>query len=107
MRTLPIAALLVATASTIAAAPAGSAGEGIGLEGCGARADVVSWLAQNFGEMPLVRGVQGDGRLFELYAGKTGATWTVVVTEPGGESCIVSEGTSLELLPEEGRQPVA
>jgi hypothetical protein len=107
MRTLLVTAFLAVAASTVVAAPVAPAEDEIGLDGCGARADVVSWLAQNFGEAPLVRGVQGDGRLFELYAGKAGATWTVVVTEPGGESCIVSEGTSLELLPQEGRQPVA
>jgi hypothetical protein len=104
MRTLVVAAF---AAAALAAGRPALGEDGIGAEGCGARADVATWLARHFEEAPLARGVQGDGRLFELYAGKAGATWTVVVTDPAGESCIVSEGTSLEVLPHDTRSPIA
>ena len=45
-----------------------------------------------------MRGQQGDGHLLEIYAAKTGDSWTVVVTDPSGESCIMSEGIELELV---------
>jgi hypothetical protein len=78
----------------------------IGFEGCGSHGSVTRWLSRRFSETPFARGLQGDGRLFELYMAKEGATWTVVVTDPAGESCIVTEGTALEVLPH-GAGPVA
>ena len=54
----------------------------VGFRGCGSHAAVGRWLKHNFAETPFVRGLQGDGRLFELYMAKQGSTWTVVVTDP-------------------------
>lgn len=94
--------------NVVAPPPAASDGdEDVGFRGCGSHAAVARWLAGNFAELPMARGVQGDGRLFEIYMAKEGATWTVVVTSPAGESCIVTEGTSMELLPGAGSGPVA
>lgn len=87
--------------------PAADGDEDVGFRGCGSHAAVARWLAGNFAELPMARGVQGDGRLFEIYMAKEGATWTVVVTSPAGESCIVTEGTSMELLPGAEGGPVA
>lgn len=81
--------------------------EDVGFRGCGSHAAVVRWLAGTFSEKPMARGVQGDGQILEIYMAKEGATWTVVVTDPSGESCIVSEGTSMELLPAEPSGPMA
>lgn len=78
----------------------------VGFRGCGSHAAVGRWLKHNFAETPFVRGLQGDGRLFELYMAKQGSTWTVVVTDPAGESCILTEGTSMDVLPQ-GAGPVA
>ena len=35
----------------------------------------------------------------QIFASKTGQTWTVVLTTPAGLSCIVAEGTRWENLP--------
>jgi hypothetical protein len=78
-------------------AAAGS-GEDVGFRGCGSHAEVSGWLARQFGETPYLRGLQGDGRTVEIYAARSGTSWTIVVTDPGGQSCIASEGTQLELL---------
>ena len=78
----------------------------VGFEGCGSHAAVSRWLSHNFTETPLARGLQGDGRLYELYMAKAGATWTVVVTDPAGESCIVTEGSSMEVLPHGVKGPM-
>jgi hypothetical protein len=117
MRHVMVAALLSLTLAAPAAAdPAGPAvsahpgkalDEDVGFRGCGSHAAVARWLAGNFAEKPLARGLQGDGRLFELFMAKDSGTWTVVVTDSSGESCIVTEGTSLELLPEGASGPVA
>jgi hypothetical protein len=64
--------------------------------GCGLRPDLARWLAENFAEMPMVRGLEVNGNLFELFSEARGATWSAVLTTPAGLSCIVSGGTHLE-----------
>jgi hypothetical protein len=64
--------------------------------GCGLRPDLARWLAENFAEMPMVRGLEANGNLFELFSEARGATWSAVLTTPAGLSCIVSGGTDLE-----------
>lgn len=71
----------------------------VGFRGCGTRNEVADWLDRTFGEKPFASGIQGDGRLFELFAASHGETWTVVITDPDGESCIMTEGTQFELAP--------
>ncbi|HMR30742.1 MAG TPA: hypothetical protein PKA13_19035 [Geminicoccaceae bacterium] len=98
-----------AVADPVSNPPVAGAGaeEDVGFRGCGSHGAVARWLAGQFAETPMARGVQGDGRLFEIYMARQGSTWTVVVTDPAGESCIVTEGTSFELLPLEVNGPVA
>ena len=96
-----------AIGGALAVPPRAAADEEVGFHGCGSHAAVTRWLSGSFAEAPAVRGVQGDGHLFEVYMAKRGATWTVVVTSPAGESCIVNEGTSLEVLTPAGDGPVA
>lgn len=110
MRHVVLAALSFALAVPALAEPVAVdplADNDIGFRGCGSHAAISSWLSRNFAEAPLARGLQGDGRLFELYMAKQGATWTVVVTDAAGESCIVTEGDSMEVLPHEATGPVA
>lgn len=104
---LPAAADPMAAGTVVVPPSAPPAGEDVGFRGCGTHAAVTRWLAGNFAEKPLARGVQGDGQLLEIYIAKEGSTWTVVVTDPSGASCIVTEGTSFELLPQEVGGPVA
>ncbi len=101
---LAFACLLPLYAGDLAAEPVDP---GTLTDGCGTRAAVARWLAERFAEHPFARGLQGDGLLFELYANDTGATWTVVVTDTEGMSCVVGEGTSLEVLPSGAKGPVA
>lgn len=105
MRAWVVAVTPLAIAAVIA--PMAAAGAEVGFRGCGSRADVTDWLDRTFGEKPLARGLQGDGRVYELFAAAGGVTWTVVVTAPDGESCILSEGTGLELSPADKPGPVA
>ena len=116
MRHVVPAAVLVLTALPALADPAvaplpptddSAADADVGFRGCGSHAAVARWLARTFAETPLARGLQGDGRLFELYMAKEGSTWTVVITDPAGESCILTEGTSMDVLPHGAPRPVA
>ncbi|HET6466962.1 MAG TPA: hypothetical protein VFG43_01165 [Geminicoccaceae bacterium] len=68
---------------------------------------IAEQLAQGFAERPVAFGIQGDGSLLQIFASKTGETWTVVLTKPSGRSCIVAEGVGWESLPQPADGPVA
>ena len=59
-------------------------------------------LSKGYSERPVAFGVQGDGSLMQIFASKEGNTWSVVLTNPSGVSCIVADGVRWESLP---RQP--
>lgn len=83
-RTLALFALL----ATGAAAPAASAQEDLM---CAPRDEVAHQLGVQFSETPVSRGVTGDGMLLELFASPQG-TWTAVLSDAAGISCLVSGG---------------
>jgi hypothetical protein len=58
---------------------------------CAPRAAIVAKLAASYGEVTVGRGVTSNGALMEMFVGPK-ATWTIVVTRPGGLSCIAGVG---------------
>lgn len=58
---------------------------------CAPRDEVVKQLGAQFSETPVSRGLTGDGMLLEVFASPQG-TWTAVLSEPTGVSCLVSGG---------------
>lgn len=58
---------------------------------CAPRDEVVKQLGLQFSETPVSRGLTGDGMLLEVFASPQG-TWTAVLSEPTGVSCLVSGG---------------
>jgi hypothetical protein len=71
----------LATASTASAQTA-----------CLAHDKLVDMLDGRYSERPVAAGLDVGGRLFEVFAAKDGATWTMVVTTPQGASCVVAVG---------------
>ncbi len=65
---------------------------------CGARDPIVEKLRQVHDERRRVEAVTAAGTLMEIFVSPAG-TWTVLITAPGGPSCLVSSG--------EGWRPVA
>ena len=63
--------------------------------------DLTWFLREQYAEVPVARGVGGDGTLVTVFAAKTTGTWRIALTDPMGVSCIIAEGTGFELLPEE------
>ena len=61
--------------------------------------ELVQFLAENFAEVPMARGLSDGGVLVTVFAGKNGNTWTLAITQPSGVSCILSAGESFEFLP--------
>ena len=58
---------------------------------CGSREGILKQLARTHAESPLNIGVTDEGGLLEVLTGPTG-TWSMIVSFPGGETCLVAQG---------------
>ena len=65
---------------------------------CGDRAAIVERLHKEFSEQPFSVGLANSGTLVEVFASKAG-TWTILVTQPGGTSCLVAAGDNWQAVP--------
>ena len=59
---------------------------------CSPRTDVIGHLAKKFGEAPVAIGVTNKGGLIEVLTTGDGNTWTIIVSQPNGTSCMVAAG---------------
>lgn len=59
---------------------------------CQARDSLAKLLEERFTERPVAAGLEAGGRLIELFASAESATWTIVMTMPAGESCVIAVG---------------
>lgn len=67
---------------------------------CGKRADIVKMLTGKYKEVPRALAIAGQSNLLEVYASATGS-WTILITQPRGATCIVAAGQSWEEIPEQ------
>jgi hypothetical protein len=81
-----VAALGIST--TAVAAPAN----------CAARADLLNELAKRFSEAPIAAGLANNGALVEVLTSDSGATWTILISQPDGKSCLVAAGEEWQPL---------
>ena len=59
---------------------------------CDKRAKVLGHLAQKYREAPVAVGVTNSGGLVEVLTTGDGNTWTIIVSNPNGMSCLVAAG---------------
>ena len=62
---------------------------------CSTRERALDFLAERYGESPVAAGVTSTGKLIELLRSGPGAaadTWTIVITDPKGLTCLLSAG---------------
>ena len=69
---------------------------------CAPRDVVITRLAERYGEVLRSAGLNSNGNLVETYASLEAATWTVVISDPAGRSCVVAAGTAFEIFGEPG-----
>ena len=65
---------------------------------CGERAKLMPHLEQKFSERPIAMGLTAKGAVLEVLTSPSGS-WTFLVTEPSGRTCLVASGESWESLP--------
>lgn len=68
---------------------------------CDTRDHVVAHLAERYGETRRAIGIAGEGAVMELFAAETTGTWTITVTLPDGQMCLVASGAAYEAVTEE------
>lgn len=66
---------------------------------CGQRTTVLDYLSAKYAEKPVAMGVAANGGLIEVLTSNEGSTFTIIVTMPEGETCMVAAGESWESLP--------
>ncbi len=59
---------------------------------CNPRTDVLGHLAKKYGEAPVAIGVTNKGGLVEVLTTGDGNTWTIIVSQPNGTSCMIAAG---------------
>ncbi len=65
---------------------------------CGNHKLVTDNLQQTYSETPVSIGVTVSGSVVEVYASPQG-TWTMLITQPDGLSCLIAAGKDWENLP--------
>jgi hypothetical protein len=63
---------------------------------CADRTLVVQRLADKYGETLKSMGLHQDNRLLEIYASDTTGTWTILVSKPDGQACLLAAGQMWE-----------
>ncbi len=87
MQRLFIASLL-ATAAILP--PAGAAADAPKV--CSEHNKVLGKFAEVYKENRVAGGLTRDGRLVEVLSTDDGRTWTIVVSKPDGETCVIMAG---------------
>lgn len=85
-------------AAALIAAPAFAQSPGSG-PACVKRTELIKHLEAKYHEAPAAVGLADNGSLLEVFASKSGETWTVTVTMPNGISCMVATGQQWQDLP--------
>jgi len=62
---------------------------------CGERPEIVRALEDGHSEQKTAAGISGNGALVELFTAATG-TWTLLLTMPGGPTCLLGSGDEWE-----------
>jgi len=68
---------------------------------CGERVEIVNALESGHHEKKAAAGLSGNGGLVELFTGEAG-TWTLLLTLPGGPTCLLGAGEAWEGFAEKG-----
>ncbi|MEM9431836.1 MAG: hypothetical protein AAGA32_20495 [Pseudomonadota bacterium] len=66
---------------------------------CGKRENIISRLGERYGEIQTGRGLSHNNGMVEVYSSKETGTWTILITMPSGETCLIAAGDFWEQSP--------
>lgn len=61
---------------------------------CFERAALLKHLSGKFEEAPVAAGLAANGSVLEVFSSPDGVTWTIVLTQPNGATCVMASGES-------------
>ncbi|MEL6996790.1 MAG: hypothetical protein AAFN27_11850 [Pseudomonadota bacterium] len=64
---------------------------------CGARGDIIAQLEKKYGETRRSVGLQQGRGVVEVYASASTGSWTILVTDARGKSCLMAAGEAFEI----------
>ena len=67
---------------------------------CSDHETMVRHLAEGWGESRQSIALDAGNSMVELFASPETGTWTMTLTQPGGQTCMVASGHSFEMLDE-------
>lgn len=67
---------------------------------CADHETVVARLAERYGESRQSIGLGNDNSVLEVFASDDTGSWTITVTKPGGQTCLVAAGEAYQHLAE-------
>jgi hypothetical protein len=68
---------------------------------CTTRDIATATLTERYGEARQSVALDQQGRMVEVWADLDGGGWTLLVTAPGGPTCLVAAGTNYEAVEQE------
>ena len=67
---------------------------------CGSHQSISENLKKSYTEAPISMGITSGGGIIEVFSSPKG-TWTLVITQPNGMSCLIAAGQDWEELPKQ------
>jgi hypothetical protein len=67
---------------------------------CDSRDVVMTLLADHYGESRRALGLAGETAVMELFASDATGTWSITMTLPDGQMCLMASGAGFEALTE-------
>ncbi|MER8447642.1 hypothetical protein NKH52_31205 [Mesorhizobium sp. M1066] len=92
------AALMLVVMSTIPVTAEAPAATASGSPPCAPRPELLKQLSDRFKEAPVALGLAKNGSVIEVLTSDDGETWTIMVSQPNGSSCLVAVGEGWEEL---------
>jgi len=72
-----------------------------GAPQCEARDRVLALLSDRYGETRRSVGLAGEAAVMELFAAEDTGTWTITITLPDGQMCLIASGAGYEAVTDE------
>ena len=66
---------------------------------CGSREEMTERLKRSFGEAQTGLGLVSAERMLEVWSSPETGTWTILMTDPSGQSCLVAAGEAWKTVP--------
>jgi hypothetical protein len=88
-------AAVVAAASIGSFAPFGSVAQAQSV--CGSRESIIAQLKQKYGETRKSVGLQQGRGVVEIFASEETGSWTILVTDTRGHSCLMAAGEAFQV----------